>query len=87
MVAFEAINNVRLVLRMTTGDHKGAADLVMTVTALPRNEPDGGQLSLGSASATCSGINLRTLEGALIQLMYRLDSKLAEGAFAKTLDK
>jgi len=87
LIAFEAINNVRLEIRMATGDHKGAADLLLTALAFPRVTEQPAVPPLGSASATCSGTNRKSLEGALIQLLYQLDAKLASGVFAEILDK
>jgi len=77
LVAFEAMNNVRLEIRVSTADYHGRADLAVAVWAHDRNVPIGDQPSLASASVTCSGTRLKTLEGALIHALYILDAQLA----------
>jgi len=78
LVAFEAINNVRLEIRMSTTDDGGRADLVIVVLAHARNVPIGDQPSLASVRLTISSMRLKSLEGALIHALYLLDSRLAE---------
>jgi len=85
MVAFEAINNCRVVITLTAGDHKGLATLEVKLVALNRDSADGEAVTLASASATCSATNRRRLEDALLVCLYHLDARLAEGEFAKTL--
>jgi hypothetical protein len=80
LVAFEAINNVRLEIRVSTVDYRGRADLAVAVLAHERNVEIGDRPPLASASVTCSGTRLRTLEGALIHALYRLDAQLASVA-------
>lgn len=77
LVAFEAINGVRLEIRMSTADYHGRADLSVEVLAHERDATIGDQPSLASASVKCSGMRLKTLEGALIHALYLLDSQLA----------
>lgn len=85
LVAFEAINFVRLEIRMSTADDHGRADLAVTVLAHAADVPIGDQAPLASVSVKCSATNLRTLEGALIHALYALDSQLAHGEFAETI--
>jgi hypothetical protein len=85
LVAFEAINSCQLTIRVMAGDRKGLADLMMEVVATTRPDENGGVTPLGSMSVSCWAMNLRNLEAALIQLLYRLDSQLASGEFARVL--
>jgi hypothetical protein len=78
LVAFEAINGVRLELRISTADHHGRADLAVAALAHNRKAEIGGQPPLGSVSVTISGTRLKSLEGALIHALYLLDAQLAE---------
>jgi hypothetical protein len=85
LVAFEAMNNVRLEIRMSTTDDHGRADLAITVVAHDRKVLVGDQPPLGSVSVTCSGTRLRTMEAAVIHALYLLDGWLAKGEFARVL--
>ena len=85
LIAFEAINNCHLEIRLMAGDRKGLADLKMVLSATERTAVDGVAPLLGSVSATCWAMNLRNLEAAVIQLLYQLDSQLASGEFARVL--
>jgi hypothetical protein len=85
MVAFEAINNVRLEVRMATADHRGTVDIALTVVAVERSAEDREVRTLASANVRCSAMNLKSLEAALIHALYILDGRLAEGSFAETL--
>jgi len=78
LAAFEAINGVRLEIRMSTADYHGRADLAVAVLAHDRKAQTGDQSPLASVSVSISGSRLRSLEGALIHALYLLDSKLAE---------
>jgi hypothetical protein len=77
IVAFEAINDVKLEIRVSTADSHGRADLAVAVLAHSRKTPIGDQPSLASASVTCSGTRLKSLEGVLIHALYLLDAQLA----------
>lgn len=78
IVAFEAMNNVRIEIRMSAGDRHGRADMLITMTAHDRNAPIGDRPSLGSASMSYLGLRLASLEAALIRGLYQLDSMLAD---------
>jgi len=78
LVAFEAINGVRLEIRVATTDYHGRADLSVEVVAHDRKVEIGAAPSLGSVRLTCSAMRLKSLEGALIHALYLLDSQLAE---------
>lgn len=83
LVAFEAINRVRLEIRMSTTDYRGRADLAVVVLAHAIGIPIGDQPPLASANVTCSGTRLKTMEGALIHALYVLDSQLAQLALGE----
>jgi hypothetical protein len=87
LIAFEAMNNVRLEMRVSTADDHGLADLLVTVAAHERTVEIGDQPSLGSVSVKCSGTRLKSLEACTIHALYLLDSKLArlelEGSIKK----
>ena len=87
MVAFEAINGVRLEVRASTGDHRGRADLLVTVIAHDRKVEIGEAPSLASVKLTASATRLRTMEALLIHALYVLDSQLVDVELAKTVPK
>jgi hypothetical protein len=78
LVAFEAINGVRLEIRISTGDYKGRADLLVTAIAHETKHEIGEAPPLASVSATCSGSRLRSLEALVIHILYTLDGRLAD---------
>lgn len=82
LVAFEAINHVRLEIRMMTADYHGRADLTILVLAHPVETLIGERPSLDSVSVKCSGTRLRTMEAALIHALYLLDAQLASQEMA-----
>lgn len=84
LVAFEAINNVRLEIRLSTADYHGRADLAIVAIAHDRSRPIGEVLPLGSANVTILGTRLQCLEGALIHALYQLDSQIAESVLGET---
>lgn len=83
MVAFEAVNHVRIEVRLTTADYRGRADLAAQVMAWSVELVDGVPSLLASVNATCSATRLKTLEGLVIHGLYLLDGKLAEREFAE----
>lgn len=85
IVAFEAINQVRIGIRIAGRDRRGSADLYVTVVADAREPAYGEVKCLGSVSSSCYSMNLRNLEDVVMQLLYRLDAQLASGEFARVL--
>jgi hypothetical protein len=83
MVAFEAMNNVRIEVRMSVGDHHGRSDLLIAALAHPRNVEIGEVPPLASVSLSCLGSHLKSLEAALIHALYLLDGQLAENALGE----
>lgn len=86
LVAFEAINRVRLELRISTADHYGRADLAISILAHAVDSDLTEQPPLGSVQLTICSTRLRTLEAALIHGLYMLDGQLASGEYKKVLD-
>jgi len=87
VVAFEAMNNVRIEIRMSVGDYHGRADLLVTALAHDRKVPIGEAPPLASVSVSCLATKLRSLEAALIHVLYLLDGQLAENALASRESK
>lgn len=87
ITAFEAICNCRVEIRMAVVDTKGTADMEITLAAVDRKSVDGVVNTLASVSVTCSGTNLRTLQGVLTHALYMLDGKLAAGEFESVLNQ
>lgn len=75
--AFEEMNGCRVSVEMMLTKEGGIRDLWLQATAWER----GGELPdpkvLTSVNATCSAINLRSLDAAVIRILYTLDGKLA----------
>ena len=78
IVAFEILNSVRLEIRLSVVDRHGRADLAIAALAHDRAVEIGEAPPLASASVTCLGTRLTTLEAALIHALYMLDGQLAK---------
>lgn len=83
LLAFEAMNRVKLEIRIGRVDDGPASDLALTALAHQEGTEIGDQAPLASASVRCSAMNLKTLDSAVLALMYRLDFQLAELEFAR----
>jgi len=83
IVAFEAINGVRVELRITTTNHHGRADLWIALLAHPADREIGEVAPLASVSLSTSATRLRSLEAAIIHGLYLLDGKLASNEFER----
>lgn len=77
LVAFEAINGVRLEVRISTADHHGRADVAVAVIAHDARKEIGEVPPWASVSVRCSAIRLKTLEGVIIHALYLMDAQLA----------
>jgi len=77
LMAFEAMNNVRLELRLASMLRHGKPDLAVTALAFPKLEESMEQPHLALVRLTCSALNLRTLDAALIHALYLLDGQIA----------
>lgn len=82
MLAFETMNNVRLEVRLQRIDVGHRSDLQVTMLAHQRGVEIGDRPPLASVSVTCSDMNLKTLDSAVLASLYRLDFQLAEREFA-----
>lgn len=87
LVAFEAMNNVRLLLQLSVADYHGQADILVSALAYKRGLQNTDQVPLASANVSCLGTHLRSLEGALIHALYMLDGQLVESALAEVKNK
>lgn len=85
LVAFRAINNMDLEIRLTPASTRGVADIQLCLVATEPKVEGQEVRSLGSVNVTCSSTMKRTLEDALIQALFLLDGKLASGEMAKNL--
>lgn len=77
LIYWEKENRCSVSIRICSSRRQGSPDLMLTAAADETDPEDGVQRCLGSVSATCSAMNVVTLEAAVIQLLYRLDGQLA----------
>lgn len=82
LAGFEAENRCTILLRMSQIRRNGAPDLALTAEAVDAASIDTDLKTLASVSATCSAMNVQSLEGALIQLLYRLDAEIVRRELA-----
>jgi hypothetical protein len=87
MMAFEGINSVRLVLHLLTEKVGQTVVLRMEVEAWERPKESTAPLLLASSSVRIGSSDRRTVDAALLQLMYKLDAVLATGEFSKLTNK
>lgn len=85
--AFEEQNNVRIVVTMRATRDPAPADIWLEGKALSQVEHDGVRSLLAFASVKCLGMRHKSLDAALLALLYALDFQLAENEFAKTIPK
>lgn len=83
VVAFEAMNQVKIVLTLTVEDNRGKADVTIGAAAHRRSPAGVEAAPLALVSVICSATRLRTLEAAVIHTLYILDGKLAEEEFER----
>jgi hypothetical protein len=77
IVAFEAMNQIKIVFTLSVEDFHGRGNMRFIVNALKRPVDESDPKPLASVSVTSSGMNLRNLEACLIHALYLLDGKLA----------
>ena len=87
MLAFEAINKVRLKVELSRVDVGHNSDLRMTVLAFGTAPEDGDQWLLASTSLNCLATERLTLDAAVLAALYQLDFQLASGEFEKAIPK
>lgn len=83
MMAFEAINQVELVIHLTVEQISMRNYLVMEAQAFDKLKPKAEARLLASANAKVGSSDPRTMDAAIMQLMYKLDGQLAAGEFSK----
>lgn len=81
MLAFEAMNKVRVELRIGRVDDGIASDLGITALAHSMEGEFGDLPPLASVNVKCSAMNLKTLDAAVLACLYRLDFQLASNEF------
>lgn len=77
MKAFQDLNGVFLEIRLALVDRHGAPDFRLNVLAHDASVGIGDLPPLGSVNLSCSGLNLVSLEAALIHGLYLMDFELA----------
>jgi len=85
--AFEAINNVHVLLTVSTAAQSRGVSLGLLAQAYEGEIGSPEARCLASSSATCSATGLRSLDAALIHLLYALDAQLASREFASVSTK
>jgi hypothetical protein len=73
---FERENGCVVSIRMSLIKRNGSNDLELTAVADLVDAENSDQKCLAYANATCSAMNVQSLEAALIHLLYRLDGRL-----------
>lgn len=87
LAAFEKINQVRVQIELSCLESRGMTDLNMRATAWSLESIEQEARPLGYANVTFSATNLRSLDAALIHLLYLLDGRLAEQEFVAAQPK
>ena len=83
IAAFEKINQVRVSVRLGCVERDGRTDLRLIAEAWSLEGLFSEVRLLALVSVNCSGINLKSMDAALIHVLYMLDGKLAEEEFAR----
>lgn len=79
IAAFEKQNDCRISIEMRNGLVGGKESLELYGHAWNNRTESTAAPLLGSVSLRCSGLYVASLEGAIIRLLYALDSQLAWG--------
>lgn len=75
--SFEDEHTVVVTVMCNRIGRKDFPDLELNAVATALYPVSGGARDLASVSVRCRGANVRTLEGAILYLLYGLDFKLA----------
>lgn len=82
MAAFQGINRCRIVVTLTVEENGPSSDIRIGATAL-QDDPDGPEVkTLASVNVLCLANRLRTVDPAILSLLYKLDFQLASEEFA-----
>jgi hypothetical protein len=87
LAAFQAINRTKVVIRLEAADHQGMADLRLTAVAYRLPEDSAELAPLASAESTWMATNLKSLDSALIHVLYLLDFQLGKSEFERVIPK
>jgi hypothetical protein len=74
-------------VRLSVGDRHGRACVLLTGLAHRRDRDVGEVPPLASVSVNCLALNLRSLDAALIHVLYLLDGQLAENEIERVKNK
>jgi hypothetical protein len=78
LLAFEVINHCQIVVSLTVVEEGRHPEVSIGAVARELQSVNSDQPVLASVNAICSAMNVRSLEGALIHLLYMLDGELAK---------
>jgi hypothetical protein len=82
IVAFESMNKCRIVLTMEVYDRHGHADVRIQATAYDRASDPAVHASLASVTMSAMSTGMKTLDAALIHVLYLLDGELGRNALS-----
>lgn len=85
ILAFEAINNCRLSIRIGRVDLGRESVLAFNAEAWPTDQESGEAKPLGSVQWVTGSTERRTMDALILQLLYRLDAELAVGEFKRAI--
>lgn len=81
LLRFEKENSVEVLVTITTEVKNNKQDLRLTLQPYDTKGEEVAPMPWAFVSATCSSTNRKTLEAALLALLYQLDFKLARNEF------
>lgn len=84
---FETQDNVKVHIAMETTITGKTPDLRLTLSATRSGTVPAEPVNLGFVSVTCLGTSRKSLEAAILALLYQLDFKLALDEFDGTIKK
>lgn len=85
LVAFEQMNQLRLIVTLRTCEGMETPDCWLEGKALSKVSVSGVRSLLAFASVRCGSTGLKTLDSAVLNLLYALDFQLAENELARTV--
>jgi hypothetical protein len=87
MLAFEAINQCRVVLTVGLDPEGPEAVLNWTAEAWERERSSTEAKPLASVRWKIGSTDVRTMDALILQLMYKLDGAMAKEEFSRVLNK
>jgi hypothetical protein len=87
MLAFEAINQCRLSIRIGRVDVGAASTLAFDAEAWAENEPSTEAKPLACVRWKVGSTDRRSVDALILQLMYKLDAEMARGEFQKVINE